>query len=184
MANDASSMIAERYAHALFALSGEQGVRDAVERDLLDLQALLAESSELAGFVSNPLISRTQKAEAVDALLAKGKASELARKFVKRLALNARLGVLSAAAAVFHRLSAEARGEAEVEITSAAPMAAADIKALEAALGKTLARKVRAVEKQDPKLLAGFVINVDGKRLDYSLAGKLSRLSQALKHAA
>lgn len=34
--------------------------------------------------------------------------------------------------------------------------------------------------KEDPELLGGFILLVDGKEYDYSMAGRLNRLEQTL----
>ena len=34
--------------------------------------------------------------------------------------------------------------------------------------------------KEDPELLGGFILLVDGKEYDYSMAGRLNRLEQIL----
>lgn len=183
MANDAQFLIAERYSQALFSLAVEQGAEEAVAADLTALDAAYAESAELRYVASSPQLSRQQKAKALSAVLAKGKAHALTQQFIARLSLNNRLSVLTWIIAAYLRRLAEHKGEAAVQVTTALPLSKDDEKKLAAALEKSLSKKVRMDVVQDASLIGGLRLHMGSRMLDYSVKGRLERLGLTLKQA-
>ncbi len=179
MAADAASVIAERYARALFSLAQEQGGMDVLAQDMNDLAAMSSQA-EMARFFATPLVDRAKKAHAMAAILEKANASPLARQFIHRLALNNRLPSLVAIAKRFTQMVRAHRGEVDVQITAARPLSSQHLAALQQALAKAYGRTPSLHQATDPALLSGFVLSVGGLRMDYSLSGKLSRLRTAL----
>jgi len=181
VAETESKIVSARYARALFSLAGESRQLDGVEQDFRHMAEALRSSAEFVAFIRNPLINRADKAQAMDAILAKLKASDLARRFVKRLALNQRLSALPQIIAAYSDLLAEQRGVARAEVTAAAPLSQAQLSQLQAALAKALGKQVSLAAREDSSLLGGVRIKVGDLMLDGSLAGKLSRLQAAMR---
>lgn len=178
MKNSGAKQIAERYVKALFDVS--EKVRPAVEKDLVRLEAALAESKELRDLLSNPLLTRAEQAKAMDALLAAMKANAVTRQFVALLAKQKRLNLLPEIVALFAQWAAYARGEMKAEVISAVPLKSADVKLITERLSKTYGKSVIVESRQDPELLGGIVVNIGSVRLDSSLSGKLRRLRNLL----
>lgn len=181
MKTSGAKQIAERYVKALFEASGK--AHAAVEKDLKALQAVLAASKELVSMLSNPLLTRAQQAEAMDAVLSAVKADKMTRQFVALLARQKRLSLLPEIIAIYKQEAAARRGEMKAEVVSAAPMEDADAAKIGERLSKTYGKKVIVETRQDPELLGGVVINIGSLRLDGSLSGKLRRLRNILKAA-
>jgi len=177
---DAASLIAERYARALFSLSAEQGAHAPLARDMQALSEL-SKHKEMKDFFATPLVKRAQKASAMEAFLAEQNAHALTRAFVQRIALNNRLPILALIGAAFARMLAESRGELGAEVISARALSPLQISALEEALAKSFHKKAQLQQQLDPSLMAGFVLRAGGFHMDYSLAGQLDRLGRTLK---
>lgn len=175
------AIVAQRYSRALFALAHAQAQLDATASDLQSIRTLVSDNPELQRFISSPLLSREDKAAALDAILAKAGASNITRQFMKRVALNRRLDAFGQIADEFDVLMNEARGEVVADISSAKPLSAADLKTLTSALTKALSRNIRARAKVDTSLLGGVSVQVAGQMIDYSLKSQLSRLEKQLK---
>lgn len=183
MASNDSHLIAERYARALFELAAQTSALEAVENDLNALLPLVAEGV-LDRVLANPLLPRARKAQALEAVLTRGKAHALTRKFIGTLAENNRLAAIATIIHRFNDMLLEHRGEAMVEVQSANALSDAEYRALSDALSKSTGKKVRLRAGVDASLLGGLTLEFGGKLIDYSLASRLSRLRQTLKMTA
>ena len=102
------------------------------------------------------------------------------RNFVGVLAENRRLGVLPEINRHFAALRAAAENTADVEVTSAVPLDAAQTDKLTRALSTRLKRQVRLQTRVDAALLGGAVIRAGDLVIDGSLKGRLERLGTEL----
>ena len=80
----------------------------------------------------------------------------------------------------FETLKANVENTVDVTVTSAAPMSAAQQKAVTAALEKRLGRAVRLETEIDETLIGGAVIRAGDVVIDGSLRSRLESLSNAL----
>ena len=92
----------------------------------------------------------------------------------------AKLGEAPMLAEQFETLRAEHERRVDVQIVSAAPVDAAQQKALVDAVKKKLDRDVNVEWKTDPSLIAGAQIRAGDTVIDGSISGELARLRQAL----
>lgn len=173
--------LAGRYAAALFDLASEQGNVSAIESDLDNIAAALSESAELASFIRNPEISRSEFAKAMAALSDHLKLSDLTKNFLGVLAENRRVAELPAIVRAFHMIAAAQRGEVNAEVTSAHTLSAEQLSALEAKLKAREGRNVKLTAKTDPDLLGGLVVTIGSKRIDSSIRSRLNSLAKAMK---
>jgi F-type H+-transporting ATPase subunit delta len=102
------------------------------------------------------------------------------QNFVRVLAENHRLGLLPEISAHFAALRAAAENTADVEVTSAVPLDAAQTDKLTMALELRLKRQVRMQTRVDSALLGGAVIRAGDLVIDGSLKGRLERLGTEL----
>jgi F-type H+-transporting ATPase subunit delta len=179
-----ASGLAGRYATALFDLADESNVFDQVKTDLASLQAMLAESADLARVLISPVIGRDEQAKAIDAVMDRAGFGDLTRRFVNAVAANRRLFALPAMMRIFNALLARQRGEMTAEVTSAQPLGATQKTALEEALCKSVGGSVTVQARVDPEILGGLIVKLGSRMVDSSLRTKLQKLQLALKGAA
>lgn len=170
-----------RYASALFDLASEAGIVTAVETDLDTLDAALAESKDLASFIRNPEVGRTDFAKAMAALGKHLKLNKLTQNFLGVLANNRRLSALPDVIRAFRTIAAAQRGEVTAHVSSAHKLSAEQLKALEAKLKAREGRTVKLTADVDPELLGGLVVTIGSKRIDGSIRSRLNSLAQAMK---
>jgi F-type H+-transporting ATPase subunit delta len=169
------TQIARPYAAALFDLAKSEGQLEAVESGLSGLAALADDSADFRRFLRSPVISSEDKARAADAVLAKTDLNPLAANFVRVIARNGRI------IAAFRDLAAAERGEISADVTSAAPLAAAQRKALADTLQAKIGKTVTLTEHVDPSLIGGLVVKVGSQMIDSSLKTKLQAMKIAMK---
>jgi len=179
--NSVLTQIARPYAAALFDLSQSEGSADAVESALDDLQKLAVESDDFRRFLRSPVISADEKSGAVEAILSKAGLNPTVANFVKVVARNGRLFALPAIIKAFKALTAAGRGEVIAEVTSAAALSGAQIKALADTLKQKLGKTVTLTEHVDPSLIGGLVVKVGSQMIDSSLKTKLAAMKIAMK---
>jgi F-type H+-transporting ATPase subunit delta len=185
VASAASSLtlIAKRYAEALFALATGPQLETAAS-DLTALRGLLATSEDLRALVGNPLFDRAEQQKAIAAIVAKAGFGDLTRRFIGVIATNHRLFALDAIAAEFLAELARRRGEMTVEVTSARKLTPRQVATVETGLNTALAAKTSLDLKVDPSLLGGLKIRVGSQLIDASVKSRLDRLGHILKTAA
>ncbi|WP_417309488.1 F0F1 ATP synthase subunit delta [Devosia sp.] len=182
--NSVLSQIARPYASALFDLAEEQSSLSEVEAGLVSITTLAGESADFSRFLRSPVINADEKAEAVEAVLAKANAHPVVANFVKVVARNGRLFALSAIIAAFRERAAEARGEIAAEVTSASSLSAAQVKTLGDTLKAKIGKAVTLTQYVDPSLIGGLVVKVGSQMIDSSLKTKLTAMKIAMKEVS
>ena len=179
------SGLAGRYATALFQLAREErGSVDAVAADLDRVAEMIDGSADLARVVQSPLRSREEHRRVLDAVLAKAGIEGIVANFVGVAAGQRRLFLLPQMIRQYRALAAQARGEVEVEVTSARPLGERQADALRDRLAPSVGRSVCLSMRVDPAVLGGLVVRVGSRMIDSSLRTKLDRLRLALKEVA
>jgi F-type H+-transporting ATPase subunit delta len=180
-AGSSVSGLAERYASALFDLADEQKQLDEVASDLSTLKNMLAASADLRRLVRAPLISRAEQGAAMAAVMNRAGLSPLTVKFVGLVASKRRLFALSGMIDAYLAELARRRGETTAEVTSAQPLAPAQVAALEDQLKAAMGKKVAVKLAVDPALIGGMVVRVGSRMVDSSLKTRLNKLRLAMK---
>jgi len=170
--------LARPYAKAVFELARESGALQQWSQTLRTLTAAVTDP-KVAALLADPRLSRHDVAGVLIAALG-SKLDGQGRNLTCLLAENRRLTALPAIAEEFEALRAEAERRVEVEITTAAAVAAPQQQALVAAVGKRLKREVKVAWKTDPGLLAGALIRAGDLVIDGTVSGELASLRQAL----
>lgn len=177
------SGLAGRYASALFELADEKQSHDAVANDLRQLRQLIDESADFGRFIKSPLYDRDEQVAALDAILKKGGAGDLARRFVLTVTKNRRLYALVGMIDAYLAILAKRRGEVTAKVSVARPLDAAQTQLLEETLRRAIGSKVKIETRIDPSLIGGLVVQVGSRMVDASLRTKLNRLQHVMKGA-
>ena len=175
--------IAARYARALADVVTRPGAPEtpeAVERQLRDFQALIAESPELRIVLASPAVSGPRKRALLEKLGARIGLSQVGRNFLFVLVDHRRIALLGSILDATRALVDERLGLVEARVTAAAPLADAERAALEAALGRLTGLQVRANYAVDPALIGGAVTRIGSTIYDGSLREQLRLLRERL----
>ena len=179
-----SGAAALRYATALVDIAAETGKIDAVEKDLNDLEAMIAASDDLQTLIHSPLLSRGQQQEAVQAIAAKAKFQDITSNFLALLAQNRRLNMLVAMINAVRMDISRRRGEISAYVQSASKLTPAQEKALQESLAKAVGQAVAVNVEVKEDLIGGLVVTVGSQMIDDSVKRKLERLKIAMKSNA
>jgi F-type H+-transporting ATPase subunit delta len=178
------TLLAERYASALFDIADERRTLDEVAADLRQLRAMLAESVDLARLVRSPVLSRAIQGKAIAAVAETAGLSRLVRDFLAVVARNRRLFAVPAMIEAYLARLAARRGEITAEVTAAQPLSEAQFTALSEQLRRSAGRRVAIDVRVDTGLIGGIVVKLGSRLVDASLKSRLQRLRSAMRGAA
>lgn len=171
--------VARPYAKAAFEFARD-GKQLADWSAQLSLVAALVTDAAFAAYLSRPMLTAAEQAEAL--LKAAGdKLAAPVRNFVTEVVANKRLEALPAIAELFEGYRADLEQSAAVLVTSAFELDAAQRDALAAKLGQKLGRKI-AIDavSVDRALIGGVIIRSGDLVIDASVRGKLNKLAATL----
>jgi F-type H+-transporting ATPase subunit delta len=185
MANDYSreAGVARVYARAMLDLAAAQGQEDELLAELQALGEAVAGDPELAAFLASPLVSGEARAEVLEKVFRR-RASDLLVDALEVINLKGRLGLLPAIVEAFRGEYRELRGLVDVRVTSAVPLSQAQRTSLAAALAKLTGKQPELIERVDPSILGGLVVEVAGEKSDSSLSSRLRDVAMHLAQRA
>jgi F-type H+-transporting ATPase subunit delta len=175
--------VGERYAVALFELAEQANQIDAVERDLQQLRALLAESRDLRRLLSSPGFTADDQARGLNAVAERAGFTPLTRKLLGLLAANRRAAAAQPTADAYIRMARARRGVVGAEVTTAAPLTDVQAEGVRAALRQALGKDPEITTRVDPRILGGLRVKVGSRLFDASLKSRLDQLKFALQRA-
>lgn len=177
------SVVAKRYASALFAL-GKEGGASELERfgvNLEDLANALTVSPQLAEVFKNPVLSITEKKHVLKALLEKMGVADAVRRFCELLADKGRLPILRDIAAAYSTLLDDFSGISRGVFTGAFALDEGRKANILDQLEKKTGRKLVLEFKEDAALLGGFVLKLGDLQLDASVRTQIENLRESIK---
>jgi len=170
---------AARYAEALLDVTSSARTVDAMRGELDALVALVAAAPDLQDLLARPDMPFEQKYATVSKVL-QGQFSEAVFSLIEVLLHHGRGGELPAVEAVYDELADEAQGLVRAEARSVVPLTPEQRNRLIAVLARRTGRRVVLKERIDPSVLAGVSVQVGGRLIDGSAAGRLARMREEL----
>ncbi|GGK52471.1 ATP synthase subunit delta [Salinarimonas ramus] len=177
------SGVAGRYASALFELAQDQGVVDAVESELVRIEALAAESEDLRRLLKSPVYTADEQKAAMGAVLDRVGIGGLTGNFVRLVASKRRLFLLMTMIRDFKALNAQAKGIVPAEVRVAEAPSEALLAEIRTTVRDLAQSEVSLDVKVDPALIGGLVVKVGSRMIDASLRTKLNAIRLSLKEA-
>jgi F-type H+-transporting ATPase subunit delta len=170
--------VARPYARAAFQEArGED--RLAQWSDSLKVAAQVVRDPRVENLLGNPQVTPEQLAQLLIDIAGPALGGHGAN-FVRTLAENRRLAFLPEISSQFEALKDETQGVADVTVTSAAVLDAAQQAKLSTALERRLKRKVRLHAEVDPAIIGGAIVRAGDLVIDGSIATRLERIAYEL----
>lgn len=174
------TVVAKRYAKAMFDLAREQGTEAETENQLQALVEAAAQDAEIRAFLAAPGISTGDKVKALQTAFG-DKASSIVMNTISLLIERGRQGEIGALLDAYRQVAGRALGRADALVTSAQPLTDEEKDRLASQFGKLIGQQVRVDNTTDPALLGGLTVRIGDTLYDGSLRGKLDRLSKQLQ---
>jgi F-type H+-transporting ATPase subunit delta len=170
------SAAARRYARALFALAREVDRVEPVRRELDQIAALLAQSSELRRVLLTPLHPTAERKAVLHEIGRRvGQSGEVGH-FLSFLIDQRRLVDFASIHEEYGRLADEASGRTTAKVIAASELGEERAERLRRALTRRTGREVQLDVEVDPSLLGGVIAKVGDLVFDGSLRSQLRQL--------
>jgi len=166
--------VARRYARALFELAGEQGNVEQIST-ALGLIADVVADPDVGRALTSP-VARQQKGQWLKEIAERTQSPDALRNFLLLLDERDRLDHVEAIRVVFDGLVDDRNGVTRAQVRSATSLADDVIAEIGRVFGTVTGKKVVVDVEVDTDLIAGVIVEVDGKVYDGSLRTQLAKL--------
>jgi F-type H+-transporting ATPase subunit delta len=174
-----NTMVAKRYASALFQIAKEQQILSQVEEDLRVVKEVLEYNADLKAVLKSSKLTIDKKKEIVKNAFASVNVYVLNTVLI--LIDRHREEQIVEVTDQFLELADEAMGIAEAQVYSANALTDAQREALSATFAAKIGKKSLRIENiVDSNLLGGLRLRIGNRIYDGSLRGKLDRLERKL----
>jgi F-type H+-transporting ATPase subunit delta len=174
-----NSMVAKRYASALFQIAREQQILSQVEEELRVVKEVLQYNADLKAVLNSSKLTIEKKKEIVTNAFASINVFVLNTLLI--LIDRHREDEILEVANQFIELANEASGVAEAEVYSVRALTDAEREALSTTFAAKIGKKSLKIENiVDSNLLGGIRLRIGNRIYDGSLRGKLDRLERKL----
>lgn len=173
---------ATRYARALLDVAvTEKADLDQIDRDLAEFVDLFRQYPALQKVLLNPAVPVPRKSAAMTDLLARATFSPILSKLLLLLAGRDRLVLLPDLLASYRDRLMDHQHVVRAEVTTAAPVDAARVEAIQRGLAALTGRRVTMSTKIDPSIIGGMVARVGSTVYDASVTRQLQRMKERLE---
>ena len=174
-----NTLVAKRYASALFQIANEQQILGQVEEDLRVVKEVLEYNPDLKAVLKSSKLTIDKKKEIVKNAFASVNVFVLNTVLI--LIDRHREDQIVEVTDQFLELANEAKGIADAKVYSARELTDAEREGLSAAFAAKIGKKSLRIENiVDSNLLGGIRLRIGNRIYDGSLRGKLDRLERKL----
>ena len=173
------SKITVRYAKAFFTLVKERNQLDALKKDVELIYHLCTDSADFRLLLESPVVKTSQKIKLMEAIF-KGKVHEISLSFLYMLAENKREAYLASICRNVLALFQQDQGIKNVVITSAMALGPEIIRQIKQQLESGLNARIELREQINPELIGGFILRIDDRQVDASMASQLRKIKEEL----
>ncbi|KAJ1733464.1 ATP synthase F0 subcomplex subunit OSCP atp5 [Coemansia biformis] len=170
-----------KYATALFQAAASRNALTAVESDLNNIDGQLTKDARLGEVLASPLLNKAAKEKLIGSL---DKKSEITTNFFRTLLENNRMGETKAIIGAYRALMEAHRGIVSVVVTSAVCLGGKELKQVKDSLtrGGLIKdfKEVNVVNKVNPSIVGGMVVEFGDYTIDMSVSSRLAKLDKLL----
>ncbi len=175
------SLIAKRYAQALFNLADETGELTAVNDDARIVSTAISESPELNGFLRNPVLSAAVKKTVITQLFEK-KIHKVTLNFILFLTEKSRLAFLGEILEAFEKLFDLSQGIIRAKLTSRFSLEGHDLESIKKRLSEKFNKKIEPELVIDESIIGGFKLQINDDVFDLSVKTELDNFYKRALH--
>lgn len=167
------------YAEALFELAAQDNLIRETSDGVVTVESALLQTPEYRALLASPAIGKEERLAALDQAF-RGKIPDILLAILRMMVSRGQVSALSGMARDYEELARESRGESVAVVTSAVPLTEAQTVELRRKLEKKLARKITIQCREDPGLIGGLRVEVDGRVIDGSIRNKLEEIKEVM----
>lgn len=171
--------IGREYGEGLYALCLEEGMTAEVLDEINLLSASFDEQSDFTHLLSNRSIPRQERLQVLDDTF-RGKINPYVLNFLKILLEKGMLNEFPDCAKAFYEACCRDQDIAEALVTTASPLSDEQMEKIRQKLSAMTGKKITLQTKIDQSLLGGVLLEMDGKRYDDTIKGRLMNIRSSM----
>jgi len=175
------TILARRYAKALFAVGKENDAYEAYNETLQGVAGLYISTPEVADALTNPLYPIDVREKVMAGLINSIGVDKVSANFLNLLVEKRRAEILPEIAEEYKIMVDEEKNISHGSVTSAVELSDELQAKIQAALEKLTGKKVELSTSVDPSLIGGIVAKVGDLVLDGSIKTQLAGLKDSIK---
>ncbi len=176
-----TNTISRRYAKALIQLATEEGAVDKIQDELKSFESAFAAHPECSAVFSSPAFTMEAKRDLLKEILGSLPISTTVANFLMLLLDKKRLDQLPFILACYSVFADDLSGIVRGTVSSALPLADAQVTEIREALEKSMGKKVLLQVDYDPSLIGGVVTKIGDRIFDGSIKTQLDRIQDILQ---
>jgi F-type H+-transporting ATPase subunit delta len=174
------SVVVKRYAEALYSCAKTKKDIDQLTSDVTGFSELLGANEDLSKMISSPVISVSEKQNALEKIAGKMKVGKLFANFLNVLAQNSRLALLENICDQAVRLAKSLSGQQEAVVTSTYKLTKKDMDQIAKTVSKETGQDVVLTNEIDETILGGMKLRIGSVMIDDSVKTHIDKLGRAL----
>jgi F-type H+-transporting ATPase subunit delta len=175
------TILARRYAKALFAVGKENDAYEAYNEILQGVAGLYKSIPEVADALTNPLYPIDVRGKVMEGLIKSIGVDKVSANFLNLLVEKKRAGILPDIAEEFQIMVDDEKNISHGSVISAVELSDTLQAKVQAALEKLTGKKVELSTSVDPSLIGGIIAKVGDLVLDGSIKTQLAGLKDSIK---
>lgn len=173
--------ISIRYAKALLFSAKEAKVEEKVYSEMITLESAFAQIKLLKQAMTNPTLTKEEKIKLINSIFY-NKASKLTQDFITLVVENGREEYFYRIALSFQELYRKDKNIVVTHLTTAMELDEPIKKKIVSSVEQEKNSKVELRTEIKPEIIGGYILDVDGKRIDASIIRQLSKLYKYAGH--
>ena len=175
-----STVLARRYAKALFAAGKEEGKLQAFNETLQEIRSFLEANPDIEAALESPIIGLDVKQDIVEELIKAAKIDKTMANFMRVLVQNNRIHYIGLIADAYQELMDEEMGIVRARVVTAVPLSK-DLKSqMEKVFSEVTGKKVVLVAQEDPSIIGGVIAHVGDMVWDGSIKSQLQGFKESI----
>jgi F-type H+-transporting ATPase subunit delta len=175
------TILARRYAKALFAVGKEEGKFEEYNEALQGVAGLYVSHPEVVDALTNPLYPLDIRQKVMAGMVASMGVEKIMANFLNLLVEKKRAGILSEIAEEYQAMVDNEKNVSHGSVVSAIELSEALQVKVRATLEKLTGKKVELTTSVDPSIIGGIIAKVGDLELDGSIRTQLASLKDSIK---
>ncbi|MDP4266661.1 MAG: ATP synthase F1 subunit delta [Bacteroidota bacterium] len=171
--------IAVRYAKALFDLSKEQNLLEQVNIDMQFVSDVCTKNKDFRGVLASPVIKANKKISIFKEIFS-DRISKMSLGFLNIIMKKRRENNIVSITSQFAKIYNEYKDIEIAYVTSPIPLDESQKLTLIEVIKKKSQKSVKLIEKIDPEIIGGFILNFGGNIYDSSIKDKAKMVEREL----
>ncbi|PLX05662.1 MAG: ATP synthase F1 subunit delta [Marinilabiliales bacterium] len=171
------TLLAKRYAQALFELALEKKILEEVSKDMILVEEVINSSKELRLLLNNPVIDAHKKTAVMEKIF-KGNIEELSLKFILLIARKGREKYIPYISKAFNGIYKDYKNIVDVTFTTAYKSDKSVKDGVLKVLEKVTEKNVELQELIDEDIIGGYIFNLEDYQYDASVKTELKRMKK------